>query len=220
MIKRERIAEHLLLQDQLNQVVHPQWVAQKFNWSRAVMQESAELLDHLGWKWWKKQDTNLGQVHLELVDIWHFILSHELSMCDGDHSEALGNLSHGLKEPQFLAPLGYHSVDVRGLDAKSLVHVLMANAAGGHINLTAFDLLLYQTELSWEKLDLLYRTKNVLNVFRQKHGYRDGTYTKTWHGEEDNEVLYRLIETRPDATVEQLNTKLEQIYTTLEGTPA
>lgn len=215
MIKRERLAEHLLLQDQLNRVVHPEWVTQGFNWTRAILVESVELLDHLGWKWWKQQKTNIGQVHLELVDIWHFILSNELAACSGDHVEALGNLSHALKDPQFLAPMGYNTVDVRGLDARSLVHVLAGNAAAGHVNMAAFDLLMYQVELSWEKLDLLYRTKNVLNVFRQGHGYKDGTYVKTWHGEEDNEVLYRLIEARPEATVEQLNTKLEQIYSSL-----
>jgi hypothetical protein len=215
MLKRERIAEHLQLQSKLNENIHPEWWAQKYNWTRAIMIEGAELLDHLGWKWWKHQEPNIGQVHLELVDIWHFILSHELAACQNDQVEALGNLSHALKEPQYLAPMGYYNADVRGMSARELVHVLVGNAAANHVNVTAFALLLYQTELSWEKLDLLYRTKNVLNVFRQKHGYKDGTYIKTWYGEEDNEVLYRLIEMRPEATVEQLTTKLGQIYTSL-----
>ena len=34
--------------------------------------ECSELLDHYGWKWWKHQATDLDQVKLEIVDIWHF----------------------------------------------------------------------------------------------------------------------------------------------------
>ena len=44
--------------------------------------------------------------------------------------------------------------------------------------------------------DDLYRTyvgKNVLNFFRQDHGYRDGSYVKTWDGREDNEHLVEIL---------------------------
>ena len=44
--------------------------------------------------------------------------------------------------------------------------------------------------------DDLYRTyvgKNVLNVFRQDHGYKSGEYVKIWAGREDNEVLTDLM---------------------------
>jgi hypothetical protein len=43
----------------------------------------------------------------------------------------------------------------------------------------------------------LYRAyigKNVLNNFRQHHGYRDGSYRKLWAGREDNEHLMELIQ--------------------------
>ena len=45
-------------------------------------------------------------------------------------------------------------------------------------------------------LDDLYRGyvgKNVLNTFRQDHGYKLGSYVKTWDGREDNEVLAQLL---------------------------
>jgi len=44
--------------------------------------------------------------------------------------------------------------------------------------------------------DDLYRSyvgKNVLNFFRQDHGYRDGSYVKTWAGREDNEHLVDVL---------------------------
>src|SRR5690606_34122341 len=46
--------------------------------------------------------------------------------------------------------------------------------------------------------DELYRGdvgKNVLNFFRQDHGYKDGSYRKHWHdGREDNEHLVEAIQ--------------------------
>src|SRR4030095_14802791 len=63
------------LQDALNVNVHPQWRDQGHAYYRAIWVECAELLDHYGWKWWKHQHTDLEQVKLEIVDIWHFGLS-------------------------------------------------------------------------------------------------------------------------------------------------
>ena len=42
--------------------------------------------------------------------------------------------------------------------------------------------------------------KNVLNFFRQDHGYKDGTYIKEWQGREDNEHLSELLESLDAAT--------------------
>jgi hypothetical protein len=38
-----------------------------------------------------------------------------------------------------------------------------------------------------------YVGKNVLNVFRQDHGYKEGTYIKQWQGREDNEHLVEVL---------------------------
>ena len=76
---REKIKEMLDLQNKINEKVHPHWREQNFEWYRAIWVECAELLDHYGWKWWKKQSPNQAQIELELVDIWHFGLSILLS---------------------------------------------------------------------------------------------------------------------------------------------
>jgi uncharacterized protein YceK len=39
----------------------------------------------------------------------------------------------------------------------------------------------------------MYVGKNVLNHFRQDHGYKSGDYRKTWSGREDNEHLVELL---------------------------
>src|SRR6056300_58902 len=65
----------LQMQDAMNTRVNESWRDQGFAWYRAIWTECAELLDHYGWKWWKKQQPDVDQVKLELVDIWHFGLS-------------------------------------------------------------------------------------------------------------------------------------------------
>ena len=56
--------------------------------------------------------------------------------------------------------------------------------------------------LTPEVLYQQYVGKNVLNFFRQDHGYQEGTYIKLWGGREDNEhlveVLAALDDTAPD----------------------
>lgn len=49
--------------------------------------------------------------------------------------------------------------------------------------------------MSWEVLFRQYVGKNVLNFFRQDHGYKEGTYIKVWaDGREDNEHLVEIMQ--------------------------
>ncbi|MBT5488403.1 MAG: dUTP diphosphatase, partial [Halieaceae bacterium] len=45
----------LQMQHRMNNRVHADWISQRFEWYRAVWIECAELMDHVGYKWWKKQ---------------------------------------------------------------------------------------------------------------------------------------------------------------------
>jgi len=65
----------LSMQDRMNTRVHTDWINQQFEWYRAVWIECGELIDHVGYKWWKKQEADMDQVRLEVVDIWHFGMS-------------------------------------------------------------------------------------------------------------------------------------------------
>jgi len=44
-------------------------------------------------------------------------------------------------------------------------------------------------DMSFDELYEIYVGKNVLNMFRQDNGYKEGTYNKVWSGREDNEHL-------------------------------
>ena len=62
----------------------------------------------------------------------------------------------------------------------------------------------------------LYMGKNVLNTFRQNHGYKEGTYKKIWNGEEDNVVMQRLLEkvlkNQTESLDSMLYVELEKAY--------
>ena len=58
---------------------------------------------------------------------------------------------------------------------------------------SAFLGLMAASDLSFEQLYRMYVGKNVLNFFRQDHGYKDGSYIKIWDDREDNEHLSDLL---------------------------
>lgn len=206
MLSKTQLANQLVLQDRLNSVVDPLWLTAGHQWHRAIMVEAVEALDHYGWKWWKKQAPDVPQVQIELADIWHFILSATLVECQGDHVWAAESLITRMGGAETFS-------EMSGTDTRKLFDELAGSAASGGLHSEAFVTLLRRLELPWDKLHVMYVAKNVLNIFRQAHGYKEGTYIKVWQGQEDNVVLANLLYARPDATAEQLLTKLEEIYT-------
>lgn len=212
----KQLLDQLTLQGQLNSIVDPAWLIANHPWARAIAVEGVEMMDHYGWKWWKRHEPDIPQVKLELVDIWHFILSHILQKSGGDPTWALQSLKGWLRVREDCAYIGYTTCKLSELETLPLMEALVSLAAGGIVSVTAFDLLREEMGLSWDELHRTYVAKSALNIFRQQNGYKDGTYTKVWHGKEDNEVLQGLLDARPDATMDQLFTKLTQIYSSLQ----
>lgn len=172
----------LNMQHKMNTRVHKDWVRQGFEWYRAIWIECAELTEHYGYKWWKKQEPDLEQVNLEIIDIWHFGMS--CLFCDGKSVEqiageieaALEGYTHtGLGVREATEALAMHALQTREF-APSLFWELMLSAG-----------------LDFDELYRAYIGKNVLNFFRQDNGYKNGSYVKTWGGKEDNMHLVELV---------------------------
>ena len=87
----------LTLQSAMNAKVDPNWIAYRYPYMRAVVIEAAEAIEHHGWKWWKKQEKDLPQLQMELIDIWHFLLSQILLNERGSETAALLKLNEQLK---------------------------------------------------------------------------------------------------------------------------
>jgi dimeric dUTPase (all-alpha-NTP-PPase superfamily) len=196
---KSKIKEMLVLQDEINRVVTEDWKQQGYPWYRAAMVESIEMLEHFGFKWWKKQTPDMAQVQLELVDIWHFMLSHYLEQSDS--LESLADL---------LSPSEIHKSDSD--DLRALIDTFVGELASKkHFNTDVFYNMLSVTGLTFDDLYLQYLGKNTLNRFRQHNGYKDGSYVKIWDGLEDNEVLFQILEDIND----NISDTAEHIYNSL-----
>ena len=180
---KPQILTMLELQNAMNQKVHPDWRQQNFAWHRAMWVECAELMEHYGWKWWKKQNPDRNQVILELVDIWHFGLS-VLMQQDSDMDSLAEAIADDLLQPLSGQP-----------DFKDEVEQFVAEVlATRSFPVRRFNQLLAAAELPFLQLFSLYIGKNMLNFFRQDHGYKIGTYQKIWQGREDNEHLMEILD--------------------------
>lgn len=207
-MKTIQIMAMLRLQDELNKRINPDWVSADYDWCRAIHVESVELMNHIGWKWWKHQERNPAQVELEMVDIWHFIMSAVISECEGNTQEAGLSMTRAW-EVELDDPLG-----VEGLsDADFAEYIGMAARTGQLMHcLLSFRATMSRLGMSEDKLYTSYVAKNVLNIFRQDHGYKDGTYAKVWAGHEDNEVLVDIMAADPDASPNDLMVALTAAY--------
>lgn len=172
----------LEMQDAMNTKVTANWRSQGYEWYRAIWVECAELMDHYGWKWWKKQAPDTEQVALELIDIWHFGLSI-LLQSGAPFDEVVARLQQELI-------ITTDETDFR-VDLETFVAATL-NERQFAIGL--FARLMAGVNMSFDQLYRGYVGKNVLNFFRQDHGYKEGTYRKHWHdGREDNEHLVEAI---------------------------
>ena len=56
------------------------------NWRRCIYMECAELIESFAWKHWKNINANPDEdnVKIEIIDIWHFIMSLFLAEHPGD----------------------------------------------------------------------------------------------------------------------------------------
>ena len=185
----------LSLQAAMNAKVDPNWVAARYPYMRAVVIEAAEAIEHHGWKWWKKQEKDLPQLQMELIDIWHFLLSEILLNEEGSETTALLKLSEQLEAIEGLQQIGFDGkqYNLNSMDLLAQLELLIALSAARKIELSVFAAIMSNCEMDWTELYCQYVGKNVLNFFRQDHGYQDGSYQKMWNGREDNEYLVEVM---------------------------
>ncbi|MDG2087431.1 MAG: dUTP diphosphatase [Arenicellaceae bacterium] len=193
----------LEMQEQMNQKVNTDWRNQSYGWYRAIWVECAELMDHYGWKWWKRQSPDLEQIKLELVDIWHFGLSLMLV-------EARGNLGlSNIIVKEFSEPRHYDDF-LTAVEAFT-TEVLQERK----FSVASFAGLAKLMDMDMSDLHRRYVAKNVLNFFRQDNGYKDGSYRKLWGGREDNEHLVEVlagVDSQASDFRDQLYNALKQRY--------
>ena len=181
------------LQSKLNTLVDKDWVSKRFPYLRAAFVESAEALDHYGWKWWKQQTPDIPQVQIEISDILHFYLSDILLGTDGDVGSASRVLSVECSDVSTQVAIDGVLYNIEEVDTCTLFELLAAFSIMRRRSFPIFQAVMRKCGLDWDSLYVGYVSKNVLNIFRQNNGYKDGTYLKLWDGREDNEHLHDVV---------------------------
>ena len=207
------------LQDAFNKKVHPEWRAQNFAFDEAIIVESGELLEHLGYKWWKANEIDLNQAVMELVDLWHFGMSHMIMNSDDETTfdelaDNIGSQDYFLLQNQRVEHLDINHIKQC---IKSMIHCV-SDLDYSFFDIESFMSAWFNFGLDYDDLYKKYVGKNALNEFRQNNGYKSGTYIKIWDGREDNEFLTDILQTV--AIDENLYTdvmqQLDAIYSTVK----
>lgn len=195
-MKNEQIAEMLRLQDQMNSAVNPAWRQAGYPFLRAVVVEGAEGMEHNGWKWWKRQVQDVSQLKLELVDILHFYLSDHMLSTTPTAEDMAAAIVKARSEETFT--LDHFEVTYEDLDQVGRLEYMVGLAVVRRSNMRLLLDAWSECGASDDDLFRAYVGKNVLNIFRQSNGDKQGTYIKVWVDDrEDNEHLTEIMEMIP-----------------------
>lgn len=194
-LSNQQVMEMLTLQDKMNLKVNPDWINAGYPFLRAAVIEGSECLEHYGWKWWKQQECNMDQVQMELVDSWHFILSDSIIKFRGNlNYSALDIVTHSnIKGTNGTITFDCVTHKLSDLDILRKIELIIGLAAARRVSIQLFASVMGDCNMTWADLFRQYVAKNVLNLFRQDHGYKTGSYIKIWDGREDNEHLVELM---------------------------
>lgn len=212
------------LQESMNSRVTTAWREENYPWVDAIWTEAAEAFNHMNWPWWKGEGEvpNVDAIKLELIDIWHFMLS-EIMMNDSEFTAK--------EEDRFIfvkticifseSVLNTFAEEDLALQKKSLKFIVQAalETEPGFNRLSmlisGFAIALMAFNMTWDEVFKLYVGKNTLNKFRQDHDYKKNTaaYKAVWHPKEDNDFLTDILsslDVKSDTFKEDIYSKLKQ----------
>ena len=182
-------------------------------WYRCIYMEASEAIDSFNWKHWKDINTepDWENIKVELVDIWHFIMSELIRLNDEDYvykylsTKASGDLNASALIEVF----------------EKIISISVTNTKCGDICAIRevsdlFFIALSHVGIDTEDLYRRYVVKNQLNSFRQNHGYKNGSYIKLWGKVEDNVVAFNIMDKYPNISPSDLYKKLELEYSHLD----
>lgn len=178
------------------------------------------MIDSFSWKHWKdiKQEPDWANLQIEVVDVWHFVMSLAIENYSKTLRGGIEDLAINISNLESFSKLDIENEEVAS-EKKIMLKVedIMREVLSlKELELEAllgdfFDLVIY-SGLDLERLYKLYVGKNILNQFRQDHGYKEGTYIKDWAGEEDNVIMKKIWEDHADITPDRLYKELTKLY--------
>lgn len=181
------------------------------------------MIDSFAWKHWKSiaKEPDWENLKIEVVDVWHFVMSETLRDASINFRGTIDDLALNISQmPSYRVLDADEDAFAEPDTVMAKVEELMFGTlqrGGFHLDpvMKNFFELTKMSGLNLASLYRLYIGKNILNRFRQDHGYKEGTYIKEWSGVEDNVVMKRIWEKNGDIKPEALYAELEKRYGTL-----
>ncbi|MEA1989190.1 MAG: dUTP diphosphatase [Pseudomonadota bacterium] len=222
------INEMLEMQSSLNEMTNgADWrngmtaLGKVIDWRRCIVMETAELIDSYPWKHWKAVDaqTDIENVRVELVDIWHFLLSLTLEHFESENTLELLNKALVMSNESQTISTELSAIEQVRIH-ETMMRTALESVQVSESYLSALTVAFFNSckvaELDFDQLYQIYMAKNVLNKFRQDHGYKEGTYIKEWNGKEDNVVMFEIIAQMSSFSGDQLYIGLKEQYIQLD----
>jgi dimeric dUTPase (all-alpha-NTP-PPase superfamily) len=179
------------------------------SWYQCIYMEVAEAIDSFNWKHWKNIDNepDWANIRVELVDIWHFIMSESIRINDEKYANKFLEL-------QSKCDFVFERLNIF---SKELTKTSNIKPEINNIRKITdlFFTIISHLDINIEDLYKRYVVKNQLNTFRQQNGYKDGTYIKLWNGVEDNVIAFKIMDKNPTITPIELYKKLDFEYSQL-----
>ena len=215
-----QIEQMFLLQKQLNDETNGEvWIKgytkenRKISWYRGIYMEVAEAIDSFNWKHWKNinDEPDWDNIRVELVDIWHFVMSESIRIEDQSYAN------------KYLDMKAKDDYDIDALISllEMMLKLSITSSIDKEVNnireiTDTFFTIISHLGIDVEDLYKRYVVKNQLNTFRQKNGYKDGSYIKNWGGVEDNVIAFDIMNSNPKITPTELYTELNSVYSKLK----
>ncbi len=195
------------------------------NWKRCIYMECAELIDSFNWKHWKdiEKPVDWENAVIEVVDIWHFIMSLILEDGKINRGKGIERLVRDVTDVQGFKRFTKEPYNVDNISSMEIINDIekIIHMTTG-FNVDIYDSLLknyFTVALKCGvNLNILYKyyiAKNVLNKFRQNHGYKEGNYKKVWNGKEDNIVMLEILDAK-FVKADDLYVQLQKAYNSIK----
>ena len=192
------------------------------DWRRCILLEASELIESYPWKHWKSIDAepDYDNIMIEAVDIWHFVMSEALRLNSIEGNGDIKSLAEKIEkldsykrfvDGKYHKPENFYGEISR---VEEMIANLYCNESIEKM-MDDFFAVASQSGLDIDTLYKLYIGKNILNSFRQNHGYKEGSYIKEWNGAEDNAVMQEILSDRDDITPQELYSELERRYSSV-----
>ena len=154
-----------------------------------LLDELNEAWTSFDWKHWSPKEDDISNFKLELADIMFHLLSLFIINKETFENEIVKMSVNGIAPTVVI------------VDLIRIVSNAIANNRS-HITNNSLKIMLKkllgvmdEMGITIEEIAKVHSAKAILTVFRNKHGYNNGTYVKEWLGGEDNAYLMQLIDT-------------------------